>query len=101
MSPLTVQVLSEIGIPSEHLHSKNASEFLAKIPVTYAILLGHHDEAGAPRIYPFASKTLRWECVDPASEIEDERRLECVRQVRDSLDKQIREWVARMVARAA
>jgi arsenate reductase len=102
VSPLTRRALAEIGIRSEHLRSKGISEFLAKVPVTYAILLGHRDEPGCPKIYPFAGKTIRWECADPSSATgSHEERLVRVRQVREWLNERIREWAPSAVRHAA
>lgn len=102
VSPVVAKVLAEIGIRGEELRSKSVSEFLGRIPVTYAILLGERDEPESPRLYPFATRTLRWECPDPSREtVPAEQRLRRTRETRAWLDARIREWASTTVTRAA
>src|SRR5262252_9095804 len=63
--PLTLRVLNEIGVDARGLRAKSVVEFLAKVPIMYAILLGEPGESSSPRIYPFARSTERWPCPEP------------------------------------
>jgi protein-tyrosine-phosphatase len=96
VTDFTRLVLEEIGIEASRLRSKRIKEFLAREPVTYAIIL---TEADAPRLYPFAGKTLRWPCTDPL-EVDgpEDERLEAFRHARDEIDARIRSWVAEVEA---
>jgi arsenate reductase len=102
VTALTRQVLEEVGIEATRLRPKRIKEFLARVPVQYAIILTQAAKVSAPRLYPFAGKTLRWPCADPL-EIDDATgdRLEAFRQLRDQIDAHIRSWVAEVEAAGA
>jgi arsenate reductase len=95
--PLTLKVLSEVGVDARGLRAKGVVEFLAKIPIVYAILLGEPGEPRSPRIYPFARSIERWLCADPGRVVgtEDER-LEEFRHTRELLATRIRRWLSRL-----
>ncbi|HXJ33210.1 MAG TPA: arsenate reductase ArsC [Candidatus Eisenbacteria bacterium] len=102
VTALTRQVLEEVGIEATRLRSKRIKEFLARVPVHYAIILTQAAKASAPRLYPFAGKTLRWPCADPLeSDDATGDRLEAFRQLRDQIDAHIRSWVAEVEAAGA
>jgi arsenate reductase len=102
VSPLTQRVLIEAGIDPGHLSSKSVKNFLARAPVAYAILIGDRKEPGSPRIYPFATRTLRWECPDPSEQTGTERdKLVAFRQVRDSLDSHVKGLLHDALSKAA
>jgi arsenate reductase (thioredoxin) len=92
---LTLRVLAEAGLDTRPLRSKPASEFLAKVPVRYAIIVCPRTNESCPRIYPFANHTLYWPFDDPAeAEGSEEQRLERFREVRDQIAARIDEWLA-------
>jgi len=102
LSPLVLQTLAEIGVDSSGLHPKSVSELLAKVSIEWAILIRARGEAGSPRIYPFATKTLQWECPDPAASFgTDEERLTAFRNARDLLGESILQWLRESMPRAA
>ena len=97
--PLTLSTLREIGIDDGGLRSKNVREFLARVPVQWAILLGGPKEANAPRCYPFAGATLRWVCADPLAVAGPQRdTVAAFRAVRNCLVERITSWLSEIEA---
>jgi arsenate reductase (thioredoxin) len=93
--PLTVQVLSEAGFDTRGLHSKSASEFLAKASVRFAIVVCEQANQQCPRIYPFATRTLYWPFDDPAAFVGPATEtIEKFREVRDQIAAHIDQWLA-------
>jgi arsenate reductase len=95
--PLVRQVLHEIGLDEGELTSKPVGPFLGKRSVRYAVILRAPNEPNAPRIFPFAARTIRWEVGDPEPGTgPDDDVLERFRHVRDDIDVRVRAWVAEM-----
>jgi protein-tyrosine-phosphatase len=95
--PLAEPVLHEIGVEAGSLSSKPIGPFLGRRPVRYAVILSDPDETNAPRVFPFATRTLRWNVGDPiASDSSDAEALERVRRVRDEIDLHVREWIVEL-----
>ena len=91
--PLTRRVLEEIGIDVRGLASRNVRDYLARIPVQIAVILGG-EEALGPKLYPFAPTLLRWHVEDPsAGDFPDAERVERFRRTRDLLRDRIEAWV--------
>ncbi len=91
--PLVSEVLREVGLDTDALSSKRIGPILGKRSVRYAVILRDTDEAQAPRIFPFATRTLRWDVEDPTAAGAGEETLERFRRVRDEIDAHVREWV--------
>jgi arsenate reductase len=88
--PLTLQVLEEAG-----LRSKGVETVMGRVGITYAIVVCEEAEMVCPRIYPFAVQTLRWPFEDPAAATGSEAaRLAKFREVRDKIERRIRDWMA-------
>lgn len=99
--PLTTRVLEEAGYPTEGLHSKSLSDFLAKASVRVAIIVCEQAAARCPSIYPFAGQVLRWPCEDPAlAEADRTDQLDRFRRVRDEIEARIDEWLEASEVRA-
>src|SRR5258705_10042601 len=62
--PLVCQVLREIGIEVSELEPKSIGPFLGRRGVRYAVILRETDDADGPRIFPFATRTMRWDVED-------------------------------------
>jgi protein-tyrosine-phosphatase len=85
--PLVSEVLGEVGVASTPRSSKRIGDILGKRRVRYAVILRHGHEPDAPRIYPFATRTVRWDIEDPVStDADDAEALERFRRVRDDID---------------
>ena len=92
--PLTRQVLEEVGIATGTLQPKSVGRFLGKIGVRYAIIVDRPDNPRSPRVYPFASQTLRWPIEDPgATDGPPEAQLAAFRRVRDEIAHRIEEFL--------
>jgi len=100
--PLTSSTLREIGIDPGDLRSKRVREFLALIPVQWAILLSGTNELNAPRCYPFAGVTLHWPCPDPLRMGGSEREtIAAFRTVRNDLVRRITTWLREVESQTA
>ena len=92
--PLARQVLEEIGIDTRGLQPKSVGRFLGKVGVRYAIIVDQPDNPRSPRVYPFASQTLRWPVEDPeAVPAPPDEQLAAFRRVRDQLADRIRRFL--------
>ncbi|GGM58327.1 protein-tyrosine-phosphatase [Deinococcus arenae] len=93
VNPLTVQVLSEQGLPTGHLQAKGVKPLIAE-HFTYVITVCDRTEANCP-IFPNATYRLSWAFDDPAAATSsDDERLQVFRRVRDEIDQRIQTWVA-------
>lgn len=93
LNPLAVQVMDEVGIDISQQKSKSVTEFLAKIPVKYAIFVCRNAEDQCPRIWPFVPTALSWPLDDPATPGDGEVPVERFRRVRDEIESRIRTWL--------
>lgn len=93
LHPLAVEVMAEVGIDISHQKSKSITEFLAKVPVKYAIFVCRNVEDQCPRIWPFVPIALSWPLDDPATSGDNESELERFRRVRDEIEGKIRTWL--------
>jgi len=95
--PLVNEVLGEVGVDGTVLASKRIVGILGKQRVRYAVILRESDEPDAPRIYPFATRTIRWDIKDPlSSDANDAEALERFRRVRDDIDDHVHALIAEM-----
>jgi protein-tyrosine-phosphatase len=94
--PLVSEVLREIGIDAPALEPKAIGAFLGRRGVRYAVILRDADEADGPRIFPFATRTMRWDVEDPARD--DDADLPHFRRVRDEIDAHVRDLVTTLDA---
>lgn len=101
LHPLAVQVMAEVGIDISHQKSKSLTEFLAKVPVKYAIFVCRNVEGQCPRIWPFVPIALSWPLDDPATSDEGEESLERFRRVRDEIEHKIRTWLHELATESA
>ena len=87
--PMVSEVLREIGIDAPALEPKAIGPFLGRRGVRYAVILRDGDEADAPRIFPFATRTVRWDVGDPVRGGEED--LPHFRRVRDEIDARVQD----------
>jgi arsenate reductase (thioredoxin) len=94
-NPLTLRVLGERGLDTSQLRSKGIDTIMGRVGIRYAIMVCEEAEASCPAIYPFATQTLRWPFPDPAAASgSEEERLAKFREVRDSIERRVRSWLA-------
>ena len=92
INPLTVRVLEERGLPTDHLEAKGVRPLLGE-HFTYVVTVCHRAEANCP-IFPHASYRLAWAFDDPAAaQGSEEERLAVFRQVRDEIDARLQGWL--------
>lgn len=92
--PLAVQVMGEIGIDISGQKSKGIETVLGKQSFKHAIFVCRDAEENCPSIYPFALEKLSWPFEDPAAfEGSQDATVAKFREIRDQIDKKIREWL--------
>jgi len=93
--PRVVDVLREVGIDAHDLRAKSVREFLGSRGVRYAVVLAEEPHRSCPRIFPFATQTLRWPLPDPTADDGGEiDELSRFRAVRDEIEDRLQAWVA-------
>ena len=65
VSPLTLQVLEEIGVPTDALHAKNVDEYLGKLHFGYVITVCDYAEQHCPTAFLSMGQRLHWSIQDP------------------------------------
>jgi len=92
--PLTVQVMSEVGIDISNQTSKGIEAYLGKTLFQYLITVCDHADQNCPTVWPGVNTRLHWSFEDPARlEGTEQERVAKFRDVRDSIEKRIREWI--------
>ena len=95
MHPFTVRVMEEIGMPLTGQYSKDVREYMGKLHFGYLITVCANAEERCPTTFPGVGQRLHWAFDDPAAvEGTDEDKLAKFREVRDQIDRRIREWLA-------
>lgn len=94
INPYTIRVMNEIGIDISNQRSKDLKEYLGHVHFGYAITVCANAEKNCP-VFPFTTNRLHWPFDDPAEvEGSDETKLRKFREVRDQIDRRIRDWLA-------
>ncbi len=97
--PAAIQVLAEQGVDTHGLRAKSVREFLGGRGVRVAVMLCEEEGPGCPRIYPFATQTLRWPMPNPlesheGGEQEGGEQIDRFRAVRDDISRRLTEWLS-------
>lgn len=99
IDPLTVRVMSEVGIDVSRQHPKGLLEYLGRLPVRVAISVCPRTEDKCPTMWPGAMARIEWPFEDPAAcQGSEDERLEKFRRVRNQIDQKITDWLAEMTA---
>jgi arsenate reductase len=100
MNPLTVKVMTEIGISVDGQYSKSLREYLGKQLFAYLVTVCADAEAKCPTVWPGVQYRLHWKFDDPAAaQGTDEHKLAKFREVRDQIEAAIKTFVAQERAR--
>ncbi len=92
VNPLAIQAMQERGIDISHHRSKSVNEFLNS-PFDFVITVCDNAAERCP-IFPGPAKRIHWSFPDPAAaQGSEEQRLQVFRNVRDSIETQLREWL--------
>jgi len=95
INPNTRAVMAEVGFDLEGQWSKGVSEYLGKTNFGYLITVCDHAEKNCPTTFLGISNRLHWSFEDPAAFQGDEAQtLAKFREVRDQIDRRIKEWLA-------
>jgi arsenate reductase (thioredoxin) len=95
INPKTIKVMNEIGVDISTHTSKGIDTYLGKVLFQYLITLCDDAEKNCPTAWPGLSHRLHWSFEDPAAiKGTDEEKLAKFRQVRDQIEKKIKEWIA-------
>ncbi len=95
VNPLTIRVMNEVGIDISNQTSKGIETYLGKMLFQYLITVCDDAEKNCPTVWPGVSTRMHWSFEDPAKfEGTEEQKLAKFREVRDRMEKRIKEWVA-------
>jgi len=95
LNPLMVKVMNEVGIDVSSQESKGVDEYLGKVLFQYLITVCDDADKNCPTIWPGVNKRMHWSFQDPAAfEGTEEEKLAKFREVRDLIEKRIKEWLA-------
>jgi arsenate reductase len=90
----TIQVMQENGIDISNQSSKGINTYLGKVLFQYLITVCDDAEKNCPTVWPGVNQRMHWSFEDPAAfQGSDEEKLEKFRQIRDLIEKKIKEWV--------
>ena len=90
----TIKVMEEIGISLEGHGSKSVDEYIGKIDFAYLITVCANAENQCP-VFSGSGKRIHWDLEDPAAQKgTEEEKLQKFREVRDEIDKRIKEWLS-------
>jgi arsenate reductase len=94
LHPLTVKVMNERGIDVSGQRAKSLDEYLGRLSFAFVITVCDNAARRCP-IFPGTGERLHWPFEDPAEATGSEaRKLTKFRDVRDAMEKRIREWLA-------
>src|SRR6266508_2651641 len=95
VNPLTIRVMNEVGIDISNQTSKGIETYLGKMLFQYLITVCDDAEKNCPTVWPGVSTRMHWSFEDPAKfEGPELEQLLKFREVRDHMEKRIKEWVA-------
>ena len=88
----------EIGLDVSGQHSKGVDEYLGKVLFLYLITVCDDANKNCPTTWPGISNRMHWSFEDPAAfEGTEEEKLAKFRQVRDQIEKRVKDWLAEPV----
>jgi arsenate reductase len=94
LNPLTVKVMSEVGIDVSGQTSKGVDTYLGKTLFQYLITVCDDADRNCPTVWPGVSQRMHWSFQDPAAfEGTEEEKLAKFREVRDVIEAKIKDWL--------
>ena len=95
LNPLTVKVMNEVGIDISAHTSKGVETYLGKVLFQYLVTVCDDADRNCPTVWPGVNQRMHWSFQDPAAfEGTEEEKLAKFREVRDLIEKKIKEWLA-------
>jgi arsenate reductase len=87
--------MEEVGISMEGHFAKSFSDYLGKERFAYLITVCAQAEVNCPKAFPGVALRLHWPFDDPVlKEGTEEEKLQMFRDVRDQIERKIKEWIA-------
>ena len=94
LNPLTIKVMNEMGIDVSNQQSKGVESYLGKKHFQYLITVCDDADRNCPTVWPGVNIRMHWSFEDPAKfEGSEEEKLAKFREIRDLIEKKIKEWV--------
>jgi arsenate reductase len=94
INPYTNRVMEEIGVSLSSQYSKHLKEYMGKVHFGYLITVCDKAEKDCPTAFPSISHRIHWSFEDPAAFVgTDEEKLTKFREVRDRIERRIKEWL--------
>jgi arsenate reductase len=95
--PLTRKVMAEAGLDLSDQQAKSVKEYLGKVIFTYLITVCEKAEKDCPIAFPGVLLRMYWPFQDPvAFPGSEEEKLANFRDVRDQINRRIRQWLAEL-----
>ena len=95
VNPYTVRVMEEAGIDISGYQSKGVRQYLGHVNFGYVVTVCDHAEENCPTVFLTQGKHLHWSFEDPAAfQGTEEQTLQKFSQVRDQIEKRIKEFAA-------
>jgi arsenate reductase len=102
LHPLTVRVMNEVGVDMEGHRAKHLLEYLGRLPVRVLVIVCGEEDQRCPTIWPGVHSRLVWRFDDPAAfEGSEEERVQKFREVRDQVERQVKDWLTSVMQPAA
>jgi arsenate reductase (thioredoxin) len=93
--PLTERVMEEIGVSLSGQYSKHVKEYMGKMHFGYLITVCDEADKNCPTVFPSVGQRILWSFEDPAAFVgSDDEKLAKFREVRDRIERRIKEWLA-------
>lgn len=94
VSPLTLQVLEELGVPTDALHAKNVGEYLGKLHFGYVITVCDYAEQHCPTAFLSMGQRMHWSLEDPLKfRGTEEETVAAFQRICGETDQIIRTWL--------
>ena len=93
--PLTTKVMNEVGIDISNQRSKPIDTYLGKILFEYLVTVCDDADKNCPAGIHGVKTKMHWSFEDPARfQGNEDEKLAKFREVRDLIEKRIKEWIA-------
>jgi arsenate reductase (thioredoxin) len=95
LHPYAERVMSEVGVSLTGQYSKHVREYMGRMHFAYVITLCDEVEKSCPAIFPGMGQRLHWSFEDPAAFVgSEDGKLARFREVRDGIERRIKQWLA-------
>lgn len=95
LNPFTVKVMDEVGIDVSGQISKGVDTYLGKVLFQYLVTVCDDADKNCPTVWPGVNQRMHWSFQDPAAvEGTEEEKLTKFREIRDQIEKKIKDWLA-------